>query len=226
MQFQSSFALKKGTVMKKTNSSRGFKIALLGAALAVSSAAMSVHAASPERFQDRAGHHMSHEHGHKAHARHHGHKHMHGERLYQRAGLVVPGYGVVSQDFVDGMGLNDEQLKLIEDARKAARELREDRKERFKAEREGRVDRYKSALNPAEALKQAEERREQAKAERRKVDEKWLAVWNSLDTAQQERIGEFLKKRAEKSQERAQKFEERKKDREAARAKSDTKSAA
>ena len=136
-----------------------------------------------------------------------------------RAGMIVPGYGVVSRDFVDGMGLNDDQLKLIEDARQAGKDLRESRRDAVKAERSDRLDRFKAdTLNPEQALKQADERRAQAQAERRQIEEKWIAVWNALDADQQTRVATHLKDRAEKAQKRAEKFEERKQKREAAKA--------
>jgi len=198
--------------MKKTSSAHGIKLVILAAALAASGAAFASDAGPAARFHDRAGHHAFHHHHghhgfHKPHGFHHGAKGMHGQRHGQmhRAGLVVPGYGVVSQDFVDGMGLNDDQLKQVEEARKAARELRENRKERLKAAREARHERFQAdSFDPVQALKQADERREQWQTERRRIDEKWIAVWNSLDANQQARVASHLKNRAEKAQKRAE----------------------
>lgn len=210
--------------MQKKLSSRGIKLAILGAALAVSGAALAVESAGPQRFHDRAGHHAVHYAGHGAHqghdARHHGKRmHHHGHAHMQRAGLVVPGYGLVSRDFVDGMGLNQDQLKLIEDARKAAKDQRENRRELMKGERGAQLERYKNGtLDPEQALKNRAEQRQKAQAERDAVDQKWVAVWKSLDAGQQERVATHLKQRAEKAAERAKKFEERKQQREAARA--------
>lgn len=211
--------------MKKIISAPGIKLAILGAALAASGAAYAAEHGGSQRFHDRAGHHAFHphhgQHGfHKAHGFHHGVKGMQSQRHAQwhRAGLIVPGYGVVSRDFIDGMGLNDDQLKLIEDARQAAKDLRENRKERIKAAREARADRFDTdTLDPEQALKQADERRAQWQAERRQIDEKWIAVWKSFDADQQARVTSHLKERAEKAQKRAEKLEERKKQREAAR---------
>jgi len=210
--------------MQKTTSSQSIKLAILGAALAASGAAFAADASGPQRFHERAGHHAAHHghHGaHKAHPhafQHHG-KGMHGDRHAQlrRAGLVVPGYGIVSRDFVDGMGLNDDQRKLLEEARKAAKDLREGAKDYIKEARKGGLERFAS-VDPEQALKQADERREKMRAERRKVDEKWVAVWKSLDAEQQARVTDNLKQRAEKAQKRAEKFQERKQSREAAKA--------
>lgn len=211
--------------MNKTISSQGIKLAVLGAALAMSGAAF---ADAPSRSHDRGGHphhgfhhHHGHHGFHKMHGFEHGGKGMRGQRHghMRRAGLIVPGYGVVSRDFVDGMGLNEDQLKLIEDARKAAKDLRENRKERVKEAREARSNLFKAdSFDPAQALKQADEQRAKWQAERRQIDEKWIAVWGSLDAGQQARVVVYLKDRAEKAQKRAEALEERKQQREAARA--------
>ena len=208
--------------MKKTISSQGFKLAILGAALAVSGAVMAGDA-GPQRFHDRAGHpQVGHHHVHQGFHKVHPHAFHHGKGMQrhrqdhaQRAGLIVPGYGVVSRDFVEGMGLNGEQLKLIDEARKAAGELRDSRTERMKAQRESRRELFNADFDPEQALKQADENRAQMLAERRKIDDKWVAVWKSLDAGQQARVADHLKQRAEKAEKRAEKMQERKKQREA-----------
>lgn len=214
--------------MKKAITSQAFKVALLGAAMVVSAGTAAAQGPGHPRLQDRAGHHASHHtsHGqpgfHKA--GHHGMGHHgkslrgHGHAQMQRAGLVVPGYGAVSRDFVDGMGLSGEQLKLIEEARTAGKALRDTHRDRLKAQRDARGERFSAgALEPEQALKQADERREAMLAERRQVDQKWLAVWKSLDTGQQARVADHLKQKAEKAQKRAERFEARKKERVAAK---------
>lgn len=214
--------------MKKIVSAQSIKLALLGAALAASGAAFAVDSKAPERINDRGyhgfhhqghqghqGHHGHHgHHGHfKAHGFHHGDESMHG-RYAERVGLIVPGYGVVSRDFVDGMGLNEAQLKLIEEARESARELRQARKDRIKSARETRAEQFKAdTFNPEQALKQAQERRAQWQEERDQIDQKWLAVWNSLDSQQQARVATHLKDKAEKAQQRAEQREERRQQR-------------
>lgn len=209
--------------MKKAISVTGIKLAILGTALTATAAAFAAEPNTHRPFHDRAGHHTAHHgcHGaHKAHGFHHGGKGVHAKRAhFRQAGLIVPGYGMVSRDFVDGMGLSAEQQKLIEEARKASRDLRETRKKELKSHRQARAERFQAdTLDPAQALKQADQRRSEWQAQRRQIDQKWLAVWNSLDTSQQARISSHLKDRAEKAQKRAEKFEERKKQREAARA--------
>lgn len=132
------------------------------------------------------------------------HRHM------KQAGLVIPGYGVVSQDFVDGMGLNADQLKRVEDARSAGEAFRKNLREQFGKGRSAALERFASgSVDPETALKQADERRAAIQAERRKVDKKWIAVWKSLDANQQARVADHLKQRAEKAQKRAQERKER-----------------
>lgn len=211
--------------MTKSISAQGITLAILGAALAASGAAHAAESGGAPRIHERGAHHaFHHHHGHHGHHKgpgfHHGGKGMHhgGHHQMHRAGLIVPGYGVVSRDFVDGMGLNADQLKLIDNAREAAKALRENRREAAKAERGARLDLFKAdSLDPEQAMKQAEERRATAQAERRQLDEKWVAVWKSLDTGQQARVATHLKDRAEKAQKRAEKFEARRQQREAGR---------
>jgi len=215
--------------MKKTIASAGIKLAILGTALAASGAAFAADPGGSQRQADRPGHHACHSGHHGFHGFQQGHPHlfhqrgkaMHGHAHMRRAGLIVPGYGVVSRDFVEGMGLNESQLKLLEDARKASTDLRENHRDRMKAQRGERRERLGSAIDPEQALKQADERREQMRAERRQLDEKWVAVWKSLDSAQQARVAEHLKQRAEKAQaradKRAEKFQEHRQQREAAK---------
>lgn len=199
--------------MKKIVSSRGFKLAALGAALAVSGAAIAVEAGAPQRTQEGAyrvvqdagqyGHHRFHHAGPHASSQHGKGMYRHGHSRMDRAGLVVPGYGAVSQDFIDGMGLDETQLKRIEEARQAAKDLREKRREHMKAMRDAKVDRFKDgAFDPEQALKERIEQRENAVAERTEVDRKWLAAWQSLDAGQQARVADHLKQRAEARAER------------------------
>lgn len=215
--------------MKKFLSSHGLKMAIVGVAIAATGAAVAGER-GPQRFHhERGGHHACAPHGGPGFhhggvpgAYHHGGKGGHGYHhgVERKAGLIVPGYGAVSRDFVDGMGLNPEQLKLVEEARTAGEALREDRRERMKAERAARTERFAAGtVDPEQALKQADERRAQAQAERRKVEEKWIAVWKSLDSAQQARVAEHLKQRAERAQQRAQKLQELRQMREAGKAK-------
>lgn len=211
--------------MKKIFSSHGLKLAILGATMAAAGVAVAGEG-GPHRFQQDRGYHACAPHGHegfhgRAHGMHHGGKAEHGRHHagWRNAGIVVPGYGVVSRDFLDGMGLNAEQLKLVEEARSAAKEFRESRRERMKAAHGTLGERFKAeTINPEQALKEADERREQAQAERRKIDEKWLAVWKSLDAGQQARVGDHLKQRAQEAQKRAEKFRELRQQREGAKA--------
>lgn len=208
--------------MKKAISVTGIKLAILGTALTASAAALATEPDANRPYHDRAGHHSFHQECHGAHATHdshHGFKGMHGAKRgeFRQAALIVPGYGGVSRDFVEGMGLSAEQQKLVEEARKTSREFREARRQNMNAQRQARAERFNSdTLDPAQALKQADERRGEWQAQQRQVDEKWLAVWNSLDASQQARIASHLKDRAEKAQKRAEKFEERKKQRQTA----------
>lgn len=211
--------------MKKINSFNGIKLAIIGAAVAAAGVAFAAPSEAPQRFQggEHPGAHQGH-HGHFPHQAHPGahgkagcpgmshhakgkHGHRHGDM--HRAGLVIPGYGFVSQDFVDGMGLNESQLKLVEEARTASKTLRENRRDSFKQLRDARKERLNAPFDPEQALKHAAEQREKAMAERRQIDEKWIAVWKALDQNQQTRIAAHMKDRAEKAEQREERREKR-----------------
>lgn len=204
--------------MKKILSSRGLKVALIGAAIAATGAAVAGEPGHQRFHQERGGHQACAPHGgpgfHHGHlpGAHYGVNRDHGvhDRHMKQAGLVIPGYGIVSQDFVDGMGLNADQLKLVEEARSAGEALRKNLREQFSGGKKNIAERFASgSIDPEKALKQADERRARIQAERSKVDEKWIAVWKSLDASQQARVTEHLKQRAERVQKRAEERKER-----------------
>ncbi|MBB5214064.1 hypothetical protein [Parapusillimonas granuli] len=137
--------------------------------------------------------------------RHHGPRHM--KHRHDDAGLWVPGYGPVSQRFVDTLSLTEQQSKLLEEARAAQKQLRGERGDGMRAMfKEKREQVQQGKIDPREALKQADARHEQMRAERRQIDEKWLAVWESLDKTQQDKVVARMNERAEKL---ARRFEER-----------------
>jgi len=211
----------------KNNHHSAHKLAAIVAALAFSGAALAAapgDAPRPERAGSHAchphgmshGHGGRHDYGHGFHKGQHG-KTQHREMHERQVGLIVPGYGVVSRDFVDGMGLDEAQQKLVQEAKDAARALRKEVREAVKKLRDSDVERFAS-LDLEKAIKDADERRRAANEARRKLDEKWLAVWNSLKPEQQARVADHLKQRAEAAAKRAQKFEERRKNRQENRA--------
>lgn len=136
--------------------------------------------------------------------RHHKHmKHGHAD-----AGLWVPGYGPVSKRFVDTLGLTEQQNKAVEEARATQKQLRTERGDGMKAAFQEKREQVKQGkIDPREALKQADAKHEKMRAERRQIDEKWLAVWEALDKSQQDKVVAHMNERAEKL---AKRMEERK----------------
>lgn len=117
--------------------------------------------------------------------------------------LLVPGYGPLNTEFVKSLGLNEAQsaaVKSAQDAQKALHEARQGHghhgmKARSEALKDGKLD-------PRAALAAHDEQRQAMQTERRQVQEKWLAVWDSLTPEQQQKIGTHLQERNEKFQER------------------------
>ncbi|WP_442597821.1 hypothetical protein ACSBPU_10245 [Parapusillimonas sp. JC17] len=137
-----------------------------------------------------------------------GHHHKHMKHGHADAGLWVPGYGPVSKRFVDTLSLTEQQSKVLDDARSAQKQLRADRGDGMKAAfKEKREQVKQGKIDPRAALKQADAKHEQLRAERRQIDEKWLAVWESLDQSQQDKVVAHMNERAEKL---AKRMEERK----------------
>ena len=142
-----------------------------------------------------------HKKGHRHHRRH-GHHHMHG------AAMLVPGYGPLNQKFVDTLALTDAQLKLVQAAKDEQKAGRDERREAMKLAYKDRFEQLKAGkLDPQAALKQKDESLQKAQARHRNIEEKWLAVWSGLDTAQQQKVAAHFSDRAEKF---AKRLEERK----------------
>jgi len=181
-------------------------LALAGSAVAATDAAAPAQDAKPAAVSAQAGKAGGHEGGH--HWR--GHHHKHGPKLMRDAGMWVPGYGPLSKTFVASLSLTDAQNKLIDEARTAQDEARKARFEQMKEKRGEHAEQIKAGkIDPKAALAAREKARNQADSERAKIDDKWLAVWDALDTAQQEKVGQHFAERAEKFAKRAQERKER-----------------
>ncbi|NYT86130.1 hypothetical protein [Pollutimonas harenae] len=136
------------------------------------------------------------------------HHHGHGQRHMRDAAIWVPGYGPLNKEFVDTLALTEDQLKLVNEAKAEQKAGRGERREAMKTAHQARFEQLKSGkIDPEAALKQKDERREKAMDERRKVDDKWLAVWDKLDDSQQQKVVAHFNERAEKF---AKRVEERK----------------
>ncbi|MEO6959071.1 MAG: hypothetical protein ABI228_02225 [Burkholderiaceae bacterium] len=134
----------------------------------------------------------------------HSHKAMRGH--HQRGAMWVPGYGPLDAAFVQSLALNDAQNTLLKDAQATQKSLQKTRRESMRDARKARLEQLKSGkVDPHAAIKETSDKGQAMVNGRREVNQKWLAVWDSLDATQQQKIASFLDKRAERRAAHAQK---------------------
>ncbi len=127
----------------------------------------------------------------------HAKKHQHEKK---GASLWVPGYGPVGHKLVSSLNLNDSQMKLVADAQAAQQALQQSRRDAMKKAREQRKEQLDAGkVDPHAALQAADAMWQKAMSTgRQEVNQKWLAVWDALDSAQQQKIAAYLKERADR----------------------------
>src|SRR5690606_21807081 len=121
---------KKEVIMQKTNTALILKLAALAAAVSMQGVALaqpaSAPAAAPAAEQTSSAKPDVKRNGHP----HKHHRHMHRHHDHHRAAMLVPGYGPLGEKSVEALELNDDQKKLVQEARDAQKL---DRGERFAA---------------------------------------------------------------------------------------------
>lgn len=195
--------------MQNQKLSASLKFAAATAAFAVCGAAWSASGAAPAPVSAQqataAAQVSDHTRAHKGGDRHH--KRM-GHHV-RNAAMWVPGYGPLTREFVDSLALTESQTKLIEQAKADQKAQRGERRAAMKQARDARMAQIKAGkIDPRATLKQAEEVQQQAQARRGNINDKWLAVWDALDSAQQTKVTTHLAERAEKFAQRAEKRKE------------------
>lgn len=131
----------------------------------------------------------------------HWHKAMRGH--HQRGAMWIPGYGPLDAASVQSLALNDTQNKLLKDAQATQKNLQKARHESMRDARKARLEQLKAGkVDPHAAIKKTADKGQAMINGRAEVNQKWLAVWDSLDAAQQQKVAAFLEKRAEKRAER------------------------
>lgn len=124
-----------------------------------------------------------------------GHHHRHSKE--QRAVMMVPGYGGLSEAAVKTLGLNEAQSKLLTEAQNAQKEARKSRYEAMKTERQAQSEQLKAGkIDPHAAVKQADEARGKALEARNQITAKWFALWDSLDATQHQKVATLLAERS------------------------------
>lgn len=182
------------------------KLAALTAALAFQGAAFAAGpaaAASGDTVQGVAASAPADaQYSHKAEKMHRQHRH------HRDIAMWIPGYGPVNTELIQSLALSDPQTQALKDAQAAQKELRSDRRASMKTAKTARFEGLESGkFDPKAALDQAEKLQQQSADQRHQVGQKWLAVWDSLDQAQQQKVSAYFKERAQKRADRVKKHE-------------------
>lgn len=181
-------------------------IAFSGAALAADAAPVTTstvnEASSPAAGQKKHR-------GERRHRHHHGHKF--GQKLGHRladGAMMVPGYGPIPQDVVASLSLDGKQQALLDEATSF---LDDQRKQRREKAREGQARGKEAAaatIDPHARVERQQERFAAMQTVHADATAKWLAVWDALDSAQQEKVSEYIAQRREARAERHAKWRE------------------
>lgn len=202
--------------MQTSTFSIPFKGAILGAALALCgvvyaaepATAVAAPATQSAAAQDTAATH---------HSKHQWHKQGRGHHA-SNAAMFVPGYGPLNVKLVDSLGLNDSQKASLQAAQEARKEIRQSRRTAMKSLAQSRMEQLKAGtIDPHAALKQRQESQIQSQAARQELDNKWLAVWDTLDAGQREKVTAYFNERAEKFAKHAQEHRQKHSEKSAAK---------
>ena len=132
------------------------------------------------------------------------HKKM--RRHHREIGMWVPGYGPLSETGVQSLALNENQAKLLADAKASQKEQRAAGREAMKAARAAKLEQLKSGkIDPRAAIKESEAIHQKAAEQHKKDSAKWLAVWDALDATQQQKVAAYFSERAGKRAEHVKK---------------------
>lgn len=114
--------------------------------------------------------------------------------------MWVPGFGPVNQKTVTSLKLTDSQQKLVADAKAAQDDFQKNLHDMGQATRKGQKTQLDTGkIDPHAAQDAKDAIWKKGMGERRdQLTKKWLAVWDSLDTAQQQKVTTYLKQRADK----------------------------
>ncbi len=129
--------------------------------------------------------------------------HHRGQAHRMRDGILIPGLGPIPKQLVEQLQLTSAQQKQLDETRASQREAG---KAMHQARQQGRaalkaqLDAGK--LDPRALLAQRETERERFEAGRKASQDRWLAVWDSLDASQQAKVAEFVKSHHDRRAER------------------------
>lgn len=153
-------------------------------------------------MRDRAVRHEG-RHGHHEWKRHGG-----PELMIPGAGL--PGAGPISPRLLKELSLDDAQTQRLEDARKAQRTLRDAHRDTMAAAFKLRSQQLEAGkLDPRAMLQAQQDARVKQQADVKVVQDKWLALWDSLTSEQQAKVVQHLKTQDERRERRMQRHRDR-----------------
>jgi Spy/CpxP family protein refolding chaperone len=128
---------------------------------------------------------------------HHGKFEQHMQAM--RDALWIPGVGPVGKDEVAKLNLNSSQQALFKSAQQAQADLRKSMRSTFQSRRTAlRSQIEQGQLDPHALTSQEDQTRDQFRGQAQDVRQKWLAVWDSLDSTQKQSVNTYLKQREQR----------------------------
>ncbi|HEY9459926.1 MAG TPA: hypothetical protein VIR04_03920 [Paralcaligenes sp.] len=114
--------------------------------------------------------------------------------------MWVPGFGPVNQKTVTSLKLNDSQQKLVAEAKAAQDDFQKNLHDLEQATRQGQKTQLDTGkIDPHAAQNAKDDIWKKGMGERRdQLTKKWLAVWDALDSTQQQKVTAYLKQKADK----------------------------
>lgn len=153
--------------------------------------------------QDRGSKHADRRGGHR--------RGMHRQMI--DAAMMLPGYGPIPQEVVESLSLDSRQAELLKDAKAFMDQSHSAKRERYgKSGISPRSMKLTEPVDPHAAVKAQEERFAAMQQTRAQSTQKWLAVWDSLESGQQQTLSEYVVKQAnERAEYRAKRKSEHQK---------------
>ena len=144
---------------------------------------------------------------------HHRDHHKRGHRHHRRMGdaaMLIPGYGPVPKDVVESLSLNAEQTALLDDAKSFIKENRKAHRDQFrKTKADSSSQEAVTSLDPHAAVKKHDKRFDAMREMREEGTQKWLTLWDSLESEQQQTLSEYVATRNEQRAQRRAQYKEK-----------------
>lgn len=141
--------------------------------------------------------------GWKSGDRRSGHKRGVHRRQMTDAAMMLPGYGPIPKDVVESLSLDARQTELLKEAQTSM-----EQNYRARHGQDGKTGTSRRSLtltgpvDPHAAVKARDERIAAMREVRAQHTQKWLAVWDALESGQQQTLSDYVVKQAEVRAER------------------------